>query len=228
MLAEALATEMLPRMQNIGLVDINTGFTDGSEVDVYIGQAIRYLAFRYQLQHFLRMCRELFRTTQGVETYDLPPTYGFIVPREHRRSGIAINTTDNQGPVNLEYYDPVRYNLTRTNTEDKPAWFTVAENVMYLQPVPDTIYVIEAVFKPVQDNVTIPDDYVEAVMIQTLWRMASDKVDSEKAQRALPALMAERTEILRTLVNNEQRMRQMFNKQSSYAGYSRGYRRYGR
>lgn len=216
-----LHTQMLPRLQRLSLVDPTTGFYDPDELDSYIHAAMRYLANRYQLQHFLAMNRELFRTVASVEFYQLPPNYGFWSPEETRRSGFAISDSAGANPGNLEYYDPARFNLLRSTTTGKPARFTLIENRMYLQPIPDTIYVIEALERSVQDGDEIPESYVEAVKIETLWRMASDQ------GKATAILADEKTQILRTLVNGESRQRQRFYTSYERAGIGRGRRRYG-
>jgi hypothetical protein len=211
MLVTEIVEQLMPRMQRLGLVDSATGFVDADEVQTYVMAALRYLANRYQLQHFLHMNRELFRTVVGVESYALPPSYGFWSPEETRRSGFAISARDGTNPTNLYYYDPASFNLLRSTTTGKPAWFTFVQHMMYLQPIPDTIYTIEALERPTQDGNTVPDPYVQAVEIETLWRMASD------LGRATGVLADERTQVLRTLVNGESRQRQRF-----YTSYERG------
>lgn len=216
-----IQTQLLPRLQRLGLVDPITGFYDSDELASYVHAAMRYLANRYQLQHFLSMNRELFRTVANVEFYQIPPNYGFWSPEETRRSGFAISASNGTNPGNLEYYDPARFNLLRNTTTGKPARFTLMENRMYLQPIPDTIYIIEALERPVQDGDEIPELYAEAVKIETLWRMASDQ------GKATALLADERTQILRTLVNGEARQRQRFYTSYERPGIGRGRRRYG-
>ena len=109
----ALITQLLPRAQRLNFVDPTTGFIDRDEILTYIQASVRYLANRYQLQHFLRMNRELFRTVINVESYQLPDGYGFQYPQDDRHSGIAISNTDGASRVDLEYYEPARYNLVR-------------------------------------------------------------------------------------------------------------------
>lgn len=213
--------QMKPRLQRLGLIDRVTGFVDADEVRTYVRGALRYLANRYQLQHFLQMNRELFRTVSGVESYLLPPNYGFWSPEETRRSGFAISASDGTNPGNLEYHDPARFNLLRSTTTGKPAWFTLVQSMMHLQPVPDTIYIIEALERPTQEGDVIPDPYVQAVEIETLWRMASDQ------GKANGLLADERMQVLRTLVNGESRQRQRFYTSYERPGIGRGRRRYG-
>lgn len=220
MFISELLDNIKPRVQRLGLVDPQTGFYDEDEVLYYIVNAERYLANRYQLQHFLNINRELFRTTANVETYDIPPNYGFFAPEETRRSGFAVTSTDGTGTTNLYYYDPARYNLLRTSGAGKPQWFTLMADLIYLQPVPDAVYVIEAIMRPTRDSESdIPEAYGMAVAIETLWRMASD------AGKATPVLQDERTETLRTLVNNEHRQRQRFYTSPERVGFRH---RYGR
>jgi hypothetical protein len=224
----ALLNELVPRLQRLRLVDAATGFFDRDEVEAYIGFAIRYLANRYQLQHFLQMNRELLRTQPGVEIYGLPPNYGFWSPEETRRSGLAVREPDDETPTDLHYYDPARYELSRSRTPGKPAWFTLVSNSLYLMAIPDKVYVVEAIIRPLQHGYEIPDPYAQAVEIETLWRLAGDSVNNQDAQRALPVLDKERTEILRTMVNGEHRQRQRFYTSSERIGFGRGRRRYGR
>lgn len=207
---EEVIDQLKPRMQRLGLVDPVTAFVDTDEVESYVMEAIRYLANRYQLQHFLSMNRELFRTVANVESYPLPPGYGFWSPEETRRSGFAISSSDGTSPGNLEYYDPARFNLLRSTPTGKPARFTLIENAIYFQPTPDAVYSIEALNRPVQDGDTVPDSYAQAVRIETLWRMASD------LGKANGLLADERMQVLRTLVNGEARQRQRF-----YTSYER-------
>ena len=208
--------QLKPRLQRLGLVDPVTSFIDPDEVTSYVMEAVRYLANRYQLQHFLKMNRELFRTTASVEFYALPPNYGFWSPEETRRSGFAISSSDGTSPGNLEYYDPARFNLLRSSTTGKPARFTFMQSFMYLQPTPDAVYIIEALDRPIQDGDVIPDPYVQAVEIETLWRMASD------LGKATRLLADERMQVLRTLVNGEARQRQKFYTSYERVGMKRG------
>ena len=218
MLVADLIVQLKPRMQRLGLVDPVTLFVDPDEAKTYVMEAVRYLANRYQLQHFLQMNRELFRTAASAEFYPLPPHYGFWSPEETRRSGFVIAESDGTSPNNLEYYDPARFNLLRSTTTGKPARFTLLQNFMYLQPIPDAVYIIEALERPVQDGDSVPDPYAQAVQIETLWRMASD------LGKATTLLADERTQVLRTLVNGEARQRVRF-----YTSYERpGMRRGGR
>ena len=208
--------QLKPRLQRLGLVDPVTSFIDPDEVTSYVMEAVRYLANRYQLQHFLKMNRELFRTTASVEFYALPPNYGFWSPEETRRSGFAISSSDGTSPGNLEYYDPARFNLLRSSTTGKPARFTFMQSFMYLQPTPDAVYIIEALDRPIQDGDGIPDPYVQAVEIETLWRMASD------LGKATGVLADERMQVLRTLVNGVARQRQKFYTSYERVGMKRG------
>ena len=213
-----LITQLKPRMQRLRLVDPVTSFVDADEAKTYVMGAVRYLANRYQLQHFLQMNRELFRTVASVEFYPLPPHYGFWSPEETRRSGFVIAESDGTSPNNLEYYDPARFNLLRSTTTGKPARFTLIQNFMYLQPIPSAIYIIEALERPVQDGDDVPDPYVQAIQIETLWRMASDQ------GKATQLLADERTQILRTLVNGEARQRVRFHTSYERPGIGRGRR----
>lgn len=199
-----LVTQLKPRVQRLGLVDPQTGYFDEEEVTEYCRIAMRYLANRYQLQHFVRINRELFRTVDGVESYALPANYGFIAPDDTRRSGLAVADSDGTNPHDLVYYDVARFTLVRSATENRPAWFTVADSLIYLGPIPDTTYIIEAIERPVQDGETLPEQYAQAIGIETLWRLASDQ------EKVTPALANERRETLQTIVNNESRARQKF------------------
>ena len=201
---DAVVNQLKPRMQRLGLVDPVSGFVDPDEMATYVHEAMHYLANRYQLQHFLAMNRELFRTTASAEFYPIPPNYGFWSPEETQRSGFAISSSDGTNPGNLEYYDPARFNLLRSTTTGKPSRFTLINNFMYLQAIPDAVYIIEALERPVQDGDNVPDSYVQAVEIETLWRMASDQ------GKATGLLADERTQVVRTLVNGESRQRQKF------------------
>lgn len=221
MTSDELTTQMLPRAQRLGLIDPQTGYIDRSEIAAYIAASVRYLANRYQLQHYLEINRELLRTVSGVESYTLPANYGFWAPEETRRSGLAATNSDGTQTSNLEYYDPARFNLYRTTNTGKPSWFTVAQNLIYFQPIPDAVYLIEAIERPVQTGADIPDVYAAAVEIETLWRMASDQ------GKATPLLGAEHVEIVRTLVNNESRFRQRFYTSRERIGLGRRSKRYG-
>lgn len=216
-----LVTQLKPRAQRLGLVDAQTGYYDEDEMRFYVEEAMRYLANRYQLQHFLRINRELFRTVSGVESYQIPDNYGFWDPEETRRSGIAVSDSDGTNPRNLTFYNPARYNLFRQTTTARPAWFTVAEDLIYLSPTPDAVYIIEAIERPVPDGEDIPEPYVQSVKIETLWRMAADQ------GKGTAILADERTQTLRTLVNNESRFRQRFYTSYERPGIGRGRRRYG-
>lgn len=227
MLIAEIIAELKPRLQRLGLIDPTTTYYDEDEVSIYVVGAMRFLASRYQLQHFLNINRDFIRTIAGVESYTIPPNYGFKAPQETRRSGFAATNTDSTQIANLLYYEPERFNLLWTDTTGKPAWFTVAGNLMYFQPIPDNVYVIEAIEKVRQEDV--PEPYVESVEVQTLWRMASDQAaTNERAAKALVTLAPERTEVLRTVVNGEARQRQKFYTSPERVGFGRGYRRWGR
>ncbi len=219
--ATRLLTEMVPRAQRLGLVDMSTGMVDQAELLTYLGVAVRYLATCYQLQMFLRINRQLFVTQTGVERYQLPDNYGYVAPLETYRSGLLCNTLDGLQPTNLEYYDPARYNLLRTpaNTS-KPAWFTLTQGQMWLQPIPDQVYAIEAVEKPTQSGDGVAEAYVAMVEAETLYRMAADQ------GRVVPELTDERGHLTRSVVNNEARQRQRFYTARERVGRGR-YRRYG-
>ena len=218
MLVTDLVAQIKNRMQRLGLVDPVTSFVDPQEATTYVMEAVRYLANRYQLQHFLQMNRELFRTAASAEFYPLPPHYGFWSPEETRHSGFVIAESDGTSPNNLDYYDPARFNLSRSTTTGKPARFTFIQNFMYLQPIPDAVYIIEALARLVQDSDSVPDPYVRAIQIETLWRMASD------LGKATTLLADERTQVLRTLVNGEARQRQRFYTSHERPGMRRGIR----
>jgi hypothetical protein len=218
--------EMRPRAQRLGLADPATGLVDDSELTTYLLESLRYLANRYQLQHFLEINRQLFTTIANVEAYALPENYGFWAPEETRRSGIAVTNTDGTQTTNLEYYDPARFNVLRNpGLTNRPAWFTVTQSLLYLSPVPDKAYVIEGIERQVQDGSDIPMPYVEAIKIEALFKMASDV--AHVAPKSLSLLAEERKQILRTLVNNEARFRQRFYTSRERVGMSR-YGRYSR
>ena len=220
MIIDDLITQLKPRAQRLGLIDPAVGLVDEDELKVYVRSAAQYFANRYQLQHFLNMNRELFRTSASVESYTIPANYGFIAPDDTRRSGIAAADSDGTNTTNLEYYEPVRFNLIRSTTESKPAWFTVIGNLMYFGPIPDAIYIIEAVERAVQDGEEIPEPYVAAVETETLWRMAADQ------GKATQVLADERLQLTRSMVNNEARTRQKFYTSRERVGSGRTSRRY--
>lgn len=207
-----LLTQLKPRAQRLKLVDPQTGFVDEDELTAYIQGAMRSLATTYQLQHFLTINRELFRTTDGVESYTLPDTYGFVAPIRDRESGILVSASDGTNPLNLVYYDPVHYNLVRSTTESKPTWFTVTEGLMYLSPIPDAIYIIEAVERAVQEGSTIPAPYAEAIEAETLYQLASDM------GTVTPMLVEARQRLLKKMVNDESRFRQRFTRDRERIG----------
>jgi len=218
-----LVSEIKPRLQRLKLVDPQTGYFDEDEVVDYVLTAIRYLKNRYQLQHFLEIDRELFRTVASLETYEIPPNYGFWAPEQTRKSGISVRETSSFEQItNLEYQDPARYNLYRSSTTSRPARFTVANNLFYLQPIPDTVYIIEGIVRPLQAGDEVPEPYVLSVQIETLWRMACDQ------EKATQVLNEERTQVLRTIVNNEKRFRQKFYTSRERIGWGNRRGRYGR
>ena len=105
----------------------------------------------------------------------------------------------------------------RSTTTGRPAWFTFIEDLMYLQPTPDAIYIIEAIERPTQNGVDIPEPYVEMVQAETLYRIATD------LGRLNQSLIDDRVQMTRTVVNGEQRQRQRF-----YTSYERPGLRYRR
>jgi hypothetical protein len=217
-----LINELRPRAQRLGLGDPVTGFVDDSELSTYLVESMKFLANKYQLQHFLRINRQLFTTSANVEQYDIPDNYGFWSPEETYRSGLAVTNTDGTQTTNLMYYDPARFNLVRTpGLTSKPSWFTVTQGLIYLAPIPDQAYIIEAIERQVQDGTDIPVPYAEAIKIEALVKLASD------AGKITPLLLKEHTDLLMPLVNSESRFRQRFYTSRERIGSGR-YRRYGR
>ncbi len=183
---------------------------------------MRFLANKYQLQHFLRINRQFIITQASVESYDIPDNYGFWAPEETYRSGLSITNTDGTQTSNLYYYDPAKFNLVRTpDLTSRPSWFTVTQGLIYFAPIPDASYVIEAIERPVQDGNDIPVPYYEAIKIEALVKLASD---SGKINQLL---LQEHMDILKPLVNNEHRFRQRFYTSRERLGFNRS-RRYGR
>ncbi len=216
-----LINELRPRAQRLGLQDPVTGLVDDSELSTYLVESMRYLANRYQLQHFIRINRQLFITQANVEQYDIPDNYGFWAPEETYRSGLAITNTDGTQTTNLTYYNPAKFNLVRSpGLTNKPSWFTVTQGLIYFAPIPDASYIIEAIERQVQDGTDIPVPYAEAIKIEALLKLASD------TGKVTPLLVDEHTQILRTLVNGESRFRQRFYTSRERLGFGR-YRRYG-
>lgn len=214
-----LVNELRPRAQRLGLGDPATGLVDDSELSTYLVQSMRFLANKYQLQHFLRINRQLFITQADVEQYDIPDNYGFWAPEETYRSGLSVTDTDGTSTTNLMYYDPAKFNLIRTtDLTSRPSWFTVTQGLIYLSPVPDDSYVIEAIEKQIQDGTDIPVPYAEAIKIEALVKLASD---SGKVNQML---MQEHMDILKPLVNNEARFRQRFYTSRERIGFRRSRR----
>ena len=183
---------------------------------------MKFLANKYQLQHFLRINRQLLITQASVEQYDIPDNYGFWAPEETYRSGLAITNTDGTQTTNLMYYDPARFNLVRSSDlTGKPSWFTVTQGLIYFSPIPDAAYIIEAIERQIQDGTDIPVPYAEAIKIEALVKLASD------SGKVTPLLLQEHRDILMPLVNNESRFRQRFYTSRERIGSGR-YRRYGR
>ena len=214
-----LVTQMLPRAQRLGLVDPATGFVDRVELETYLQGAAQYLAHRYQLQQYLALNRELLRTSVDIERYPLPPGHGFAAPRDDRHSGLAIASGMGDDPVNLVYHDPAVYELMRTGTTGRPAWFTVAMQSLYLMPVPDGVYLVQAIERADQASTEIPDAYIAAITAETLWRLAAD------SGKATQVLADERVQCTMKLVNDESRARQQFYESRERIGWGRRGRR---
>ena len=214
--------QLLPRVQTLNLADPQTGFADREEIAFYVQQALRYLANRYQLQHFLDMNRALLTTSATIEHYTIPANYGFWYPEETYRSGMVISEADGTQVYNLTYYDPARFNLIFNRaTTGKPVAFTLMGGLIHFFPIPDKVYQIQALERSSQEGATdVPEPYAEAIKVEALYRMAADK------GRLSATLQDERTEILRTLVNGESRTRQRFYTTRERIGIGR-YRRYG-
>lgn len=212
MVLSDVVNQLVARAQTLGLLDRETGYVDRSELAEYVQQALRYLANRYQLQLFMESNRHLFQTVAGVETYQLPANYGFWAPTDERHSGLAIASSTGTDVVNLQYYDPARFALLSTTTSTgMPFAFTLTQDGLSFFPIPDAVYTIWALQRTSQEGATaVPDQYVEAVKVETLYRMAADR------GRLQTPLVDERHELLRTLVNNESRFRQRFTRNSGH------------
>lgn len=209
------------RAQTLQLVDPRTGYVAEDVLELYFHGAMRYLGTRFQLQQLLTMSQDLFRTQSGVESYSLPPNYGLIAPIEPRRSGLVLTDENGNSPTDLWFYDPARFQLLRSGlTPGRPAYFTQAQNLLWLLPVPDQVYVVQAVIRLAQgEPFDVPDAYVLGVQIETLYKYASDKGVLTQT------LIDERVDILKPMVNNEHRTRQRFNRERTYKFASRSYRR---
>ena len=204
---DTVVSQLITRAQTLNLTDTSTGFVDHAEIASYVQQSVRYLANRYQLQMFIEINRIFLTTVADVESYTMPSNYGFWSPEETYRSGLSVAETDSTQIYNLMYYDPARFNLIaqQSSSTGKPVAFTIANSLIYFFPVPDKAYTIEALQRPSQEGTTsVPDQYAEAIKIETLYRMAADR------GKLSPVLQEERTELLRSLVNGESRQRQRF------------------
>jgi hypothetical protein len=204
---DEVVSQLITRAQTLNLTDTSTGYVDHQEIAAYVQQSLRYLANRYQLQMFVEINRAFLTTSADIESYTFPSNYGLWSPEETYRSGLSVSEIDDTSIYNLTYYDPARFNLIarQTSSTGKPVAFTIANNLIYFFPIPDRAYVIHALQRPTQEGATsVPDQYVEAVKVETLYRMAADR------GRLSPVLQNERTELLMTLVNNESRQRQRF------------------
>lgn len=217
-----LVTQMMPRLQRLQLTDSATGLYDPDEAAEYVLVALRYLSHRWNLLHFYALNRTLFLTASGIEAYPLPDHYGFVVPEEPDKSGLAITDTDGNNPRDLRWYPPAQYELLRSSTTGRPIRFTLADNQLYLQPTPDAAYWVQAIEKQEIDaQYDIPDAYLDTVTAETLWRMATD------LGKPTQALLDERTQSTRTLVNGEARVKVRFQR-ATYTRDLRGRRRWGR
>jgi hypothetical protein len=200
------------------MVDGNTGLADHAEIATYLQQSIRYLANRYQLQMFMDIERHFLATVADLEAYAMPANYGLWSPEETYRSGLSVCETDGTQIYNLQYYDPARFNLIsqQSSSSGKPIAFTIARNLIYFFPVPDRVYTIQALQRHSQEGaLSVPDQYVEAIKIETLYRMAADR------GKLSPVLQEERIELLRALVNGESRQRQRFYTSRERIGHNR-------
>lgn len=217
-----LVTRMMPRAQRLQLTDSATGFYDPDEVEEYVLVALRYLSNRWDLLHFFRLNRNLFLTASGIEAYTLPDSYGFVVPEEPDKSGLAVTDTTGNSPRDLRWYPPQQYELLRSSSTGRPIRFTLAENQLYLQPTPDAAYWVQAIEREEIDSTyDIPDAYLDVVTAETLWRMATD------LDKPTQALLDERTQSTRTMVNREARLKTRF-QNATYTRDLRSRRRRGR
>lgn len=220
---DTLIDDLVPRAQRLGLTDPVTGFVSRDEIDTYLVQAVRFLANRYQLQHFLAINRDFLTTIAGLENYPLPSNFGFWAPHDTRRSGLAVKLpSGDPPPTNLQYYEPDRYELLRSTTPGQPFFFTFAQGMIYFMPIPDQAYTIQAIERGLDSpDVPVPTVYEEAVKIEALASMAEDQ------GKMTPWLMKERDEVIRTLINNEARFRQKFYTSRERIGLTRRTGRYG-
>ena len=219
-----VVTELRSRAQNLGLIDLHTGFTDESEIKFYLIETLRDLVTEYQLDLFVMMNRDLVHTADGVESYTIPESlWGWWSPDDDRTSGLSIAESDGTDPVNLRYRDPARYHLERTTSESKPNMFTVSNNMLFFSPVPDAEYVVQGVHRTVlSETDEIPNGYVQAVKAQTLWKMGTDK------GKLTNEIVNERNRLMSRLVNNEARTHQKFRRTyDQWYGRGRSHRRYG-
>jgi hypothetical protein len=214
-----LAQHLMPRIQRLALTDPATDKWDPEEVAHYILVALRHLANRWSLLHLAKLDRHLVRTVAGIEEYQIPASYGFVVPEEPDKSGLSICESDGTKPRNLQWYTPQRYELLRSAAQGRPVRFTLANDKLYLQPTPDGVYLVQAVHEPeITEDYDIPTEYEDAVSAETLYRLACD------TGKLTPLLIEERTMTTRTLVNGEARLKTRF----ANATYMRELRWHGR
>lgn len=208
----AIVAQLLPRIQRLGLIDA-TGMYDESEVLAYMENAVRFLASKYQVPMFLVLDRELLRTVNGTDSYLLPGDMSLYIPTStyisgvlpRQPSGLVLTNVDGSGLVSLRYEDPPEF-LTRSQltatTSGPPQFYTVTGHTLYLFPIPDAVYKVQAVTRSTQDGIEdVPGEAVACVSVETLWRMAADR------GIASAVLSQERMDLTSALVNDAARLK---------------------
>jgi hypothetical protein len=107
--------------------------------------------------------------------------------------------------VQLRYEEPPEFLVLSqlTTAASTPQIFTVTQNILRFFPIPDAVYVLQAVERSFTGSIAdVPAEAVGTVIVETLYRMASDR------GVLTPFLAEERRELTSALVNNAARQKQ--------------------
>jgi len=208
----AVVAEIRNRCQNRGITDRATGQPDSDEIEFYLLQSLRWYTVRHQLDMFLHMHPALLTTVSEQNAYPIPERlWGWWAPENETTSGLCISASGDTGQGLLHYLDPATFQRTMTTTTGRPGSFTLAENLLWLTPIPDDVYTVSGVTKTaLESEDDVPDQYVPAMQARALYMLASDK------GKLSDDLVAEERELQTSLVNNNARMHQQFRRQNGW------------
>lgn len=172
---------LMTRAVRLGLIDKTSGNPDAAELELYMFQALLDIVEMVDMPAFMHHDDNMMVTAAGIVEYPMPSDFGrLIYPRVQNHRGIYLYDTFQN--VDLEYLDPNAFSRKVSQTNAKPASFTVMERRLWLYPTPDSNstlnYTVRAVYiraasRPDLDE-EVPFGFPTVLVDVALSRLAAD------------------------------------------------------